>query len=60
MIEKKEEFEKEPSDDLEVVVGDGSTLNISNVTDFANKLRPQNASKAKKNVIIPTEKKKNK
>ena len=48
------------SGDLEVVVGDDSTLNISEVNDCVNTLRPQDLSKEKKKVIIPVEKKKKK
>ena len=46
--------------DLEIVIGDDSELNISEVNDCANKLRPQDLSKQKKKVIIPVEKNKNK
>lgn len=51
----KDEKEKE---DIEVVVGDDSTLNISEVNDCVNSLRPQDLSKEKKKVIVPVEKKK--
>jgi hypothetical protein len=43
------------SEDIEVVVGDNSNLNISEVNDCVNSLRPQ--AKEKKKVIIPIEKK---
>jgi len=44
--------------DIEVVVGDDSELNISEVNDCANTLRPQDLAKEKKKIIIPVEKKK--
>lgn len=43
------------NENIEVVVGDNSNLNISEVNDCVNTLRPQ--SKEKKKVIIPVEKK---
>lgn len=46
------------SDDIEVVIGDKSELEISEVNDCVNSLRPQ--SKEKKKVIIPVTKKKKK
>lgn len=43
---------------IEVVIGDGSALNISEVNDCMNSLRPKGSEKNKKQVIIPTSKKK--
>ena len=45
---------------IEVVIGDGSALNISDVNDCMNSLRPKGVDKSKKQVIIPTNKKKTK
>jgi len=45
------------NNDLDIVIGDDSHLNISEVGDCANNLRPK-TSKKKKNVIIPVPKKK--
>ena len=44
--------------ELEIVIGDDSELNISEVGDIMNNLKP-NTSKKKKNIIIPAIKKKN-
>lgn len=52
---KKSENEKEH--DIEIVIGDGSSLEISDVNDCMNSLRPNDLGKKKKTVIIPTEKK---
>lgn len=43
---------------IEVIIGDTSELNISEVGDCMNNLRPKDAEKNKKHVIIPTIKKK--
>lgn len=43
--------------DIEIVMGDDSNLNISEVGDCANNLRPKTSNK-KKNVVIPIPKKK--
>ena len=51
----KESSEKK-SNDIEVVIGDNSLLNISEVGDCMNTLRPKSADKKSKNVIIPKEK----
>ncbi len=44
--------------EIEIVIGDESVLNISEVNDCMNSLRPKNADKKK--VIIPVNKKKKK
>ncbi len=50
--------ENEEVEKIEVVIGDESVLNISEVGDCMNDLRPKAAEKNKKQVIIPTAKKK--
>ena len=49
--EKKENIEN--NDDIEVVIGDGSDLTISDVGDIMNNLRPKDSVTNKKNIIIP-------
>ena len=48
---------KENNQDIEVVIGDDSMLNISEVGDFMNDLKPKTSEKKSKNVIIPKNKK---
>lgn len=48
---------KNNENDIEVVIGDNSELDISDVSDCINNLRPKDSSKKEK-IIIPTEKKK--
>ena len=50
---KKEEFEE-----IKVVIGDDSVLNISEVGDCMNDLRPKDSVKKRRNFIIPIAKKK--
>ena len=38
--------------DIEVIIGDDSELDISQVNDCVNKLRPQDLSKKKKHIIF--------
>ncbi len=52
---KKEEVNEE---EIEVVIGDESVLNISEVNDCMNPLRPKDSVNNRKNFIIPTAKKK--
>lgn len=47
------------NNDFEIVMGDDSELNISEVGDIMNNLKP-NTSDKKKNIIIPGTKKKEK
>ena len=51
-MEKKEE----ETNEIEIIMGDGSDLQISPVEDWMNDLKPK-SSKNKKKVIIPKEKK---
>lgn len=46
----------EENDEIEIVIGDDSNLNISEVNDYTEGLKPN--TEKKKNVIIPTERKK--
>lgn len=46
------------TDEIEVVFGDDSVLNISAVGDCMNDLRPKDSVKNRKKVIIPIAKKK--
>ncbi|MBR3614784.1 MAG: hypothetical protein IKL55_06370 [Clostridia bacterium] len=60
-MSKKEEKKidnKENSNNIEVVIGDDSILNISEVGDCMNQLRPKDQAKKRKKFIIPIAKKK--
>ena len=46
----------EENDEIEIVIGDDSNLNISEVNDYTEGLKPN--TEKKKNVIIPTERQK--
>lgn len=50
--------ENKQNQDIEVVVGDDSILEISEVGDCMNELRPKSSDKKSKQVIIPKSKKK--
>lgn len=54
MPDKKENENKK---EIEVVKGDGSNLEISQVYDHINAAKPQNKDKKPKNIIVPNEKK---
>ena len=45
-------------EDIEVVIGDDSVLNISEVGDYMNDLKPKTSDKKSKQVVIPKTKKK--
>ncbi len=51
---KKEEKKEE---EIEIVIGDESILNISEVNDCMNPLRPKDSVNNRKKIIIPTAKK---
>lgn len=53
-----EKENKTNTDEIEVVFGDDSVLNISAVGDCMNDLRPKDSVKNRKKVIIPIAKKK--
>ena len=53
---KKEEIDNE--EEIEVVIGDDSVLNISEVNDCMNQLRPKDSVNNIKKFIIPSVKKK--
>lgn len=53
-----EKENKTNSEEIEVVFGDNSVLNISEVGDCMNDLRPKDSVKNRKKVIIPIAKKK--
>lgn len=53
----KEKPEKN-EDEIEVIIGDDSVLNISEVNDCMNPLRPKDSVNNRKKVIIPIAKKK--
>lgn len=57
-MNEKEEKKVENIEDIEVVIGDDSVLNISEVGDCMNQLRPKDQAKKRKNFIIPIAKKK--
>ena len=44
--------------DIEIIIGDSSSLEISDVNDCMNPLRPKTSNDKKKNIIIPRTKKK--
>lgn len=46
---------EENSDEFEIIIGDDSNLNISEVNDYTDGLKPN--TEKKKNVIIPNVKK---
>lgn len=54
------EMKKEEIEEIEVVIGDDSILNISEVGDCMNDLRPKDSIKKRRNFIIPIAKKKKK
>ncbi len=57
-MSKKEEKKVENNENIEVIIGDDSVLNISEVGDCMNQLRPKDQAKKRKNFIIPIAKKK--
>lgn len=57
MLDEKE-IKKEEIEEIEVVIGDDSILNISEVGDCMNDLRPKDSVKKRRNFIIPIAKKK--
>ena len=44
--------------DLKIVSGDGSSLNISNVHDHLNAVKPKSAKEKPTDIVIPKEKNK--
>lgn len=58
--EKSEKTDEKKTEEIEVVFGDDSMLNISEVGDCMNDLRPKDSVKNRKKVIIPVAKKKRK
>ena len=52
--------EENDIDNIEVVIGDDSVLNISEVNDCMNTLRPKDSVTKRKKFIIPLAKKKDK
>lgn len=57
-MSEKEKKSNADSGDIEVVFGDDTILNISEVGDCMNDLRPKDSIKNRKKVIIPLAKKK--
>ena len=57
MMDEKD-VKKEEIEEIEVVIGDDSILNISEVGDCMNDLRPKDSVKKRRNFIIPIAKKK--
>lgn len=58
-MKNKEENKTKNENEIEIVIGDSSALEISDVNDCMNSLRPKTSDNKKKNIIIPTSKKKN-
>ena len=57
--EKKEEENVQKNEkDIEIVFGDDSNLDISDVGDCMNDLRPKDLEKKKKGIVIPKAKNK--
>lgn len=54
--EKKEE-ESEKNNEIEIIMGDDSNLEISDVGVCVNDLRPKDHEKKKKEIVIPKTKK---
>ena len=57
---KKEEEKNNKNEGFEIVMGDDSILEISDVGDHMNDLRPKGKEEKKKNIVIPKLKKKEK
>lgn len=57
--DKKEEKQENISEnnDIEIVFGDDSNLDISDVGDCMNNLRPKDREKKKQGIVIPKTKK---
>lgn len=53
----KKKKENKENTDIEIVIGDDSTLEISDVGDCMNDLRPKDREKKKKGIVIPKTKK---
>lgn len=59
MLKKsKKNKEEKNNEEIEVIIGDDSVLDISEVNDCMNPLRPKDSVNNRKNFIIPTAKKK--
>ena len=56
--EAQEENVQKNEKDIEIVFGDDSNLDISDVGDCMNYLRPKYLQKKKKGIVIPNEKNK--
>ena len=56
--EAQEENVQKNEKDIEIVFGDDSNLDISDVGDCMNDLRPKDLEKKKKAIVIPMQKKK--
>ena len=56
--EKNKKKEEEENNEIEIVMGDDSTLEISGVEDCMNDLRPKDRQKNKKEIVIPKPKNK--
>ena len=56
--EKNKKKEKEENNEIEIVMGDDSSLEISGVEDCMNDLRPKDRQKTKKGIVIPKPKNK--
>lgn len=54
---KEEKNDKKKNEEIEIVMGDDSELEISDVGDCMNELRPKGNEKQKKSVVIPKIKK---
>lgn len=54
---KRKKEEEKNNQEIEVIIGDDSVLNISEVNDCMNPLRPKDSVNNRKKFIIPTVKK---
>lgn len=56
-MSKKDKSSSNNTEEIEVIIGDDSMLNISEVGDCMNDLRPKDREKKKKEIVIPKTKK---
>ncbi len=55
--QNKKQEDKPKNNEIEIVIGDNSDLEISDVGDCMNDLRPKNNEKKKNGIVIPKTKK---
>ena len=50
---KKDEKKEKNENEIEIVMGDNSSLEISGVGDYMNTLKPKDTEKNRKPIVIP-------